>query len=145
MLREHELKFFGISIDIDEEYQNKILKICRELLEKTSNIEVARTRVVFIFDEYVIKVPNSLDGFRANDWEGSVSTNCFDNTDTQYAKAELIEIDDIPLVKMEYVKYASEKDILERLGFYPDWVSSIDCGQVGFNKDGLLVAFDFAC
>mgnify|MGYP003344102627 CR=1 FL=1 len=51
-------------------------------------------------------------------------------------KCKIIEIRDIPILVMEYVKQLPYKD-------QPDWAAMIDGGQVGKNKKGNIVAFDY--
>ena len=107
-------------------------------------IFMGRNRNVFNFGRYVVKVPRNFYGVIDNDWEGSVSNSedC-DPEDVQYARTRLAYWKDVPIVFMEYVEYASNKEIAERVGHVPDWTMSVDCGQVGFNRKGCLVAYDY--
>jgi len=104
-------------------------------------------RCVFVFKNYVIKVPINYNGVRDNDWEGSISDLGPDINDISYPKTKLaypkVKNSYIPIVFMEYVKWATTKEIKEKLGYYPDWIGYVDCGQVGFTKSGRLVAFDY--
>lgn len=95
---------------------------------------------------YVVKIPRNWDGVADNDWEGSVS-NCeeYPQSDyqVQYARTRMIYFMDIPVVFMEHVLDSSSEEIRNKLGREPDWVWSVDGGQVGFNKQGRLVAYDY--
>lgn len=53
-----------------------------------------------------------------------------------YAKCELIEND---WLKMEYV----EPSFFSKSDDYPDWILQIAESQVGYNNDGVLVAYDY--
>lgn len=122
-----------------------IRSLHKRWLKKANRIEYGRNRIVYIFTTYVIKLPTCLDGFSDNDWEGSISNANDDPEEIRYARTRLIYKNEIPILYMEYVVYACEKTITKRLGYYPYWVNSVDCGQVGFNKKGKLVAFDYGC
>lgn len=89
----------------------------------------------------VVKAPRNWDGVVDNEFENSTSdeslgyeilgkTGCF------YVKG-------IPILVMEYLKDASREEIDDYIGSSFDWTGSIDCGQVGFNKDGQLRAYDY--
>ena len=103
-----------------------------------------RTRNVFNFGKYVVKVPKNFYGVIDNEWEGCVSNSedC-DPEDVQYARTRLDYWKGVPVVFMEYVEYASDEQISKRLGYVPEWTMSVDCGQVGFNRKGRLVAYDY--
>ena len=119
----------------------------RRYADRALSAHPGRTRNVFVMPNgYVVKIPKNLDGFADNDWEGSVSNSeeSLGSDDfVQYARTRLAYLDECPIVFMEEVVHASEKEIEKRLGFVPDWVGSVDCGQVGFNRAGLLVAYDY--
>lgn len=84
---------------------------------------------------YVIKVPmeSTSLGIEENIAEAETYKK-FPNS--MYAKCELLEND---WLKMEYVEPAA----LTKGGDCPDWVSKIAEGQVGYNNDGVLVAYDY--
>jgi hypothetical protein len=92
---------------------------------------------------YVVKIPKNLDGIVDNDWEGSVSNGNDDPHEIRYARTHLAWVDELPIVFMEWVEPATSREIIKRLGFEPDWVMSVDCGQVGFARDGRLLAYDY--
>lgn len=98
---------------------------------------------------YVVKLPSGMNGIADNDWEGSVSNSeegtGFDVGYVQYARTRMCYYKDIPIVFMEYVEYLNKEKIVKRFGKEPEWCYSVDCGQVGINKRGRLVAFDYGC
>ena len=87
--------------------------------------------------QFVFKVPSCLAGIAANDWEGSIFSE-------EYARHKLFYIDGIPIVIMEKVRILEGDELKNAYQNY-DWVSSIDGGQVGMNRKGEIVAYDFAC
>lgn len=119
-------------------------KIVHDLFEKYSRrgrfLGAGRNRVVFqVNPKWVVKIPRNSAGFTDNDWEGSVS-NSPESTedDIQYARTIMVYLEGCPLLFMEYVTQAEVK--YEEL---PDWVGFVDCGQVGYNASGKLVAYDY--
>lgn len=84
---------------------------------------------------YVIKVPMKPTklGIEENLKEAKVYS---EKPNTIYAKCELIEND---LLKMEYV----EPVFFTMSDDYPDWITQIAEAQVGYNNDGVLVAYDY--
>lgn len=109
-------------------------------------VHEGRNRRVYVMRNHVVKVPMNNDGVADNDWEGSVS-NCdqYPQSDyqVQYARTRLIVVDDVPVVLMERVDDVTVAQIVDRLGREPQWVGCVDCGQVGFNRRGRLVAYDY--
>ena len=155
---------FDYEIEQDHVVTNTTLFICDEITELTKNlkelheryakraIEVysGRNRNVFRMPGgYVVKIPTCMDGIADNDWEGSLSNSeegtGFDIGYIQYARTRMGYYKDIPIVFMEYVEFLPSSKIKERYGKQPDWCWSVDCGQVGSNKYGRLVAFDYGC
>jgi hypothetical protein len=86
--------------------------------------------------DYVLKIPLNEAGVYCNDGEGSIK-------DEIYARGRWIELNGLVCVIQEYVEDASLSDIRSRFGSIPDWVSGIDCAQVGFTRSGALKAYDF--
>lgn len=94
-------------------------------------------RAVFRMNgDHVLKIPLNEAGVYCNDGEGSIK-------DEIYARGRWIELDGLVCVIQEYVEDASLREIRLKLGSIPDWVSGIDCAQVGFTKGGILKAYDF--
>lgn len=108
---------------------------------------VGRNRITFVMGKYVVKLPWSIGGFGDNDWEGSVDTDPAYYNDPwtiQYARTRLTYTNGVPIVFMEYVPHLSYTAVREmHNGKEPDWVASVDCGQVGLNRNGRLVAYDY--
>lgn len=106
-------------------------------------IYCGRNREVFVMHSYVVKIPRNYDGIADNHWEGSVSNSVeYPQSDwqVQYARTRIAVVHDIPVVFMERLE---EGSIVERLGREPNWVGCVDGGQVGFNKQGRLLAYDY--
>lgn len=98
--------------------------------------DIGRTRAVFdTQDGNVIKIPYTDEGFMANHREVTTS-----NTEDPYipiAKCQHEEKDGVAVLVME--KVTPTKANYNEM---PDWVMSVDCGQVGYLPDGRLVAYD---
>jgi hypothetical protein len=104
---------------------------------------VGRTRAVFDRgDGYVVKVPINGEGFAANSREVLTSevedpytpvADCYH--DTVYEASS----EGVSILVMEKLSFEGVPRGYNNL---PDWVMSVDGGQVGYNKKGELVAFD---
>ena len=129
---------FSIQIqnEFDESHAKTLIGLWKKYEKKASNIHWGRTRVAFIINNIVVKLPLYSDGCIDNDHEGSFFCD-------EYANTKLTYCNDIPILFMEYVKHANFDAIKDEFGNIPDWVYSIDCGQVGFNRKGKLVAYDY--
>jgi hypothetical protein len=131
----------------DRDLADEAREALSRYLSRSKEIWCGRNRVVFDMGTYVVKLPRHALGFGDNDWEGSIS-NGSDSTseDVQYARTRLyyykgIHGIKIPLLFMERVDSDIWKD--KHYKDFPDWVGSVDGGQVGYNKQGKLVAFDY--
>lgn len=115
-----------------------------ELLESLGHVpaEVGRTRHVLMYEDRVVKVALDEEGCDANDFEASYSE--------QYGKDGYIPIADS---KLETWTTPSGREVMvlvmERVTPFhapysemPDWVMSVDCAQVGHDREGRLVAYD---
>lgn len=129
--------------DFNAEGRQALFSLFSRFAHRSKDVHVGRNRTVFDMGTYVVKIPRALDGFTDNEWEGSVSNGNDDPEEVRYARTRLAYVDEIPVVFMEKVEYASTAQIVSKLGHEPDWVNSVDCGQVGFTRDGRLVAFDY--
>lgn len=116
-----------------------------KMIDKYGLPKIGTRRATYISKSIVFKVPVDIEGFRENDWEGSL---CAINPDSNYeipiAKSRLIFCDDIPVVAMEKVQPLFLSQIKEKFGEIPAFVSWVDMGQVGLNRQGKLVAYDYA-
>lgn len=118
--------------------------LIKNLKEKYECVGLGRHRIVFKLKggNYVIKFPLGCSGEADNDWEG-----CLVSNKKKYHKDEEIVI--LPKTKwlnyhgfvcviMEYLDEDKLKDVKK-----PKWANFVDDGQVGVNKDGLVLAFDY--
>jgi hypothetical protein len=139
------VKKLNVWCKVSAELEPYLNPLVTRYLQRALRVEAGRNRVVFIMPHgYVIKLPRTLDGFGDNDWEGSVSNGPGQSLEAiQYPKTKLHYWKEIPILFMEYVEWATNKDIEARLGKEPNWVGFVDCGQVGFTSTGRLVAFDY--
>lgn len=99
---------------------------------------VGRTRAVFERgDGYVVKVAISDEGFYANLMEVQASSSS-DNSYIPMARTSFADEDEYNSVVV------AEQVVPIKLDFkkLPDWVQSVDGGQVGYTRDGRLVAYD---
>jgi hypothetical protein len=126
---------------LDSNVSSIISGLIARYIPKAIRVEEGRNRIVFIFKNYVVKLPKSHFGIGDNDWEGSISSGN-NLEDEQYARTRLVYYNDVPIVFMERVEEVSPERYFELLQNFP-WVGSIDCGQVGYNNRGKLVAFDY--
>ncbi len=113
---------------------------------RATEVMVGRNRIVFVMHGYVVKLPFNGQGFADNDWEGSVSNTpetVGDMDYIQYPHTRLIYFKDIPVLFMEYVKHLGWSGTESLLGYEPAWIGSVDCGQIGINKHGRIVAYDY--
>lgn len=123
------------------------IKILMERLSSLYSKTSGRTRdCYFVSDDFVVKVPLDDDGCFDNERESriykihseQIKQNCHYDGDPHYAKCQLEYIWSIPILFMERVRIpVSYKGL-------PNWIGFIDCMQVGYNKQGKLVAYDYA-
>lgn len=94
-----------------------------------------RHRIVYKHGNYVIKVPLNMWGLASNDKEYRTyqSTNNGWLFGVRYARCKLHWSG---LLVMEYVESVPFEEM-------PDWAKYIDCQQVGTNRNGNMVAYDY--
>lgn len=105
--------------------------------------DVGRTRAVFDRgDGYVVKVPINGEGFAANHRE--VLTSEVEDPYTPVADCHHDTVYDVSPegVSVLVMEKLSFEGVPKGYSNLPDWVMSVDGGQVGYNKKGELVAFD---
>lgn len=92
-------------------------------------------RRVYRRGNYIIKLPISWDGLNSNDKEARTYQSTSDGWlfGIRYAKCKLHSSG---LLIMEYVEPAHGKEL-------PRWTCYVDCQQVGYNRRGHLVAYDY--
>lgn len=87
----------------------------------------------------IVKVPLNENGIFDNGYEAKIFCERGRDGFIPYARCELDTIDEIPVLKMEFVDVGSAPKFSEA----PGWVDYVDCGQVGTALDGKLVAYDY--
>lgn len=115
----------------------RAIALCQEMYGNP--IGEGRHRIVFGDGDYVVKCPTSASGVSACDEEvyGAHFVDMYAKTSLDPLSKEVAPIN---LTRMERVKRIEELDYDPIL---PSWVNSIDCQQVGYTKDGRLVAYDW--
>ncbi len=138
---------YGNFLWIDEDVDGILLQLHQRYMPRAVASFGGRNRNVFVMaGGYVVKLPKNFHGIADNDWEGSVSNtkeSIDDPNEIQYPKTRLAYKDGVAIVFMEFIEALTSDAIVERFGHEPDWVFSVDGGQVGVNKNGRLVAYDY--
>lgn len=116
--------------------------IQKEYDEKYSVLGTGRNRKVYdMGNGLVVKVPLNAPGMEDNLAESEIYKSTRDDPEgylIRYAECNHFNYKDIPLVIMEKVEPIK--------GYHPelpDWTDYVDCAQVGYNKEGKLVAYDY--
>jgi hypothetical protein len=113
------------------------IRIIEDLSKRFEPLGFGNYRIVFkLRGDHVLKFPLNEAGEFCNDGEASWK-------DDYLAAGRYLELGGFVCVVQECVQDATFDVIREILGEVPDWVCSIDCGQVGFNRSGQLKAYDF--
>lgn len=121
----------------EEDRNQAAQRLLAKLAGKYGYLASGLYRAVFkMRGDRVLKVPLNEAGEFCNDGEGSV-------IDETCARGRWLEIDGFVCVIQEYVDDVSLSTIRARLGHIPDWVTGVDCAQVGFTRSGHLKAYDF--
>lgn len=129
-----------LSSAFGEKYANETLDLVYEYMNKTDSIICARTRVVFMEKDSVVKIPITDEGLTASSLEVRTSNGYTANPDDYIpiAKTEALEKGELFFIKMEKVPPIEDLDYKT----LPSWVGMVDGGQVGYTKDNVLVAYD---
>jgi hypothetical protein len=142
--------------DISEKAHYSIIA----LLEKGMKpLEHGRHRAGYVSKDYVYKVPLNREGVQDNyseakqyqDNGGRLNYLRYSHH-INIAKCRIIYIyDDLPILVMEKVTPLADRiitwmwDVTKKDIYHPfSWVDSLDSEQAGFNKMGILVAYDYA-
>lgn len=139
--KQHEVVMNHIKSEIDyqpwdDSYKNQTKKIINSFASLYGTPQIGRTRAVFdTEDGNVLKIPYTDEGFIAN--RGEVMTSEAEDAYIPIAKCWHDEKDGVSVLVMEKVTPA--KADYKNM---PDWIYSVDCGQVGYLPDGRLVAYD---
>jgi hypothetical protein len=95
--------------------------------------------------KYVIKFPYNDDGEQANWEEAYEYANRIGRSYFPLAKCRAFRYDGITCLIMEAVQEPSwGNDDFEPSKDLPDWTRSVDLRQVGWNRRGELVAYDYS-
>lgn len=89
-----------------------------------------RNRRVYKHKGYVVKIPINEYGLADNEFEAQTFKKW--HKEFPYARCRMVGV----CLVMEYVEHTFEKKL-------PEWTMSVDCGQVGYNRDGKLLAYDY--
>lgn len=96
-------------------------------------VNCGNRRVCFYTDRgFVVKMPWRIKGELDNLIEAREY-----NKDKNFAKCKLVIIKEIPVLVMEEVYPVDSSNL-------PEWCKEIDSSQVGINRAGKLVAYDYA-
>lgn len=131
---------FSVKANDENELEKILMKAIAEAKKAFGkSLGAGRSRIAFRWGDTVVKIPINDQGFWANFHE---STTWEENKDCLarcgYHKELSLSLG-VPVLVMEYLRITKES--YEDL---PDWVGFIDCGQVGYTKDGILKAYDWA-
>lgn len=144
---------------IKELLQTEEYKVCDQMFDFAVKLSLkyglpigsGNTRVVWNTKKgHVIKVPRNSDGSFDNSDEARYSRNHknknknIQKSDENLALTRSFIVNDFVIIISEYIEHLSFNDIKSHFNFIPDWVYSIDCMQVGLDKNGFLKAYDFA-
>lgn len=135
-------------LDAKDEYERKTVSALMKIHEQMRGlygdpIGAGRHRTVWVDGDgvWVYKVPclhSPIEGIDANIDE--ISRVAFGKEEYTPERVE-VRMEDIPVVKMEYV--SCWRNYHSNASEMPRWVDWIDCRQVGYTKDGRLVAYDW--
>jgi len=129
--------YFGFC---DKHLDKQAFLICKNLLKKYGRYELGRNRIVFFGKNHVLKFPTCSTGMLDNDWEGSVCVADEKGSENDiWPITRWLEIGEFICCMMQKVEPVMFVDY----STMPDWVGSIDGGQVGWTRKGKLVAYDF--
>lgn len=135
--RSHQKEVFtelDTFIDCPEARARADKVIARLIAKYGQPFDYGRNRLVFANDRIVFKFPRNLNGIADNDWEGSCRA-------PYLARGKWLELDGFVCVMQERVQriYADTPPPKK----LPSWTGSIDCCQVGYDRQGKLRAYDF--
>lgn len=108
---------------------------------KYETLGFGKTRVVFAgkSGQDVIKVPYAMQGTFANHQELTPSTwlGGAEYCASTWEDDEYTSRFGVLIIRMERLR------LPERGTKLPDWTAAVDCAQVGYKRDGALVAYDW--
>lgn len=136
--RIHVTKYIDEQLTMSEwgGYGTKVRKLIKQLTHEHGTPLIGRTRAVFdMGNGYMMKVPFNDEGEYANGNE--VRASAADDPAIPIAECFYNKVGDVDVIMMEKVDR-----ITVDYSRMPDWVGYVDCGQVGLNRQGKLVAYD---
>lgn len=120
-----------------------LLNLYTRYLTKGKDCFCGRTRnAIDLGNNWIVKLPRTERGIRDNEQEHDISsrfkvTNMKNLELIQYPKTRLVTTEKyIPVLFMEKVIKITTYEL-------PHWTEQIDGRQVGYTKDGRLVAYDY--
>lgn len=125
-------------------YHGQIRKQIDHYTKQYGQPLLGRTRAVFDRgDGYMVKVPMNGEGLMAN--QSEIMTHEAKDPYIPVAECRMetdysVVPEGMPVLVMEKVDIESASKL--RYKDMPDWVGSVDCGQVGYDRKGRLVAYD---
>jgi hypothetical protein len=141
---DHENRFLFV-----HEGLKLLLPLYKRFLSRADHTFQGRNRTAIVLnDRIVVKLPMCYLGFEDNEWEGSVSNTPESFDDQNYEQFPLTRLtyqNKVPVLFMQKVHPLNQQEIVDHFGSEPDWVKSIDSGQVGITRFGRLVAYDYGC
>lgn len=102
-----------------------------------------RNRAVFRHGNYVVKIPLNTDGIDDNYYERGIWTQPkYRDIRLRYARCRLFGT----ILIMQFARFTGP--VSDDTGYIamqdcPSWAYSIDCCQVGYNRFGNIVAYDY--
>lgn len=136
--RAHVTKYIDDQLTMSEwgAYGTKVRKLITHLTRAHGTPLIGRTRAVFdMGNGYMMKVPFNDEGEYANGNE--VRASAAEDPMIPVAECFYNKVEDVDVIMMEKVDR-----ITVDFARMPAWVGYVDCGQVGLNRKGDLVAYD---
>lgn len=135
------------NIELSMDNSPDLLALYNRYIDKAKKMTYGRNRAVFFFDKFVVKLPMNWGGVGDNDWEGSVSNGpeeTLSDGHVRFARTRLVYINQYPVLFMERIDHVPYNKLRKMYkNKVPNWVDYVDCQQVGFNRSGKLVAYDY--
>lgn len=104
-----------------------------------------RNREVYRRGNYVIKVPRNWQGIVDNEHEADVGSYTRKEVpgSIQYARCRLHPGGILVMQYAQFVGPGTDPDGFLPHKNGPSWMGFVDCGQVGYNRFGKVVAYDY--
>jgi hypothetical protein len=110
-----------------------------ELSRSREYLGAGISRGVFMWEPgWVVKAAIRDSGLYANAREANLYERYGKEGGIPYAECRLVEFAGVDVLVMEWVEH-DFRPLLKQ----PSWVMRVDCAQVGFDREGNLVAYDY--